>query len=139
LCGCGGTIRVRGVREWAARKESLETGRRVARTLGEHSLLSLQRTAGNRAVGALLARRVTAGTGARELLPEEDELGPRAASFQMPGGVRPDYGLPANPGPEAFAGGQDLHFAPGRFNPDEEFLGHDLAHVAQARRGRVGF
>ena len=41
----------------------------------------------------------------------------------------------------AFAQGNDIHFAPGQFNPSskggQELIGHELAHVVQQRQGRV--
>ncbi|HHG84320.1 MAG TPA: DUF4157 domain-containing protein, partial [Bacteroidetes bacterium] len=41
----------------------------------------------------------------------------------------------------AFAQGNDIHFAPGQFNPGSEsgknLIGHELAHVVQQREGRV--
>jgi hypothetical protein len=41
----------------------------------------------------------------------------------------------------AFTIGNDLYFAPGRFQPDtipgQQLLGHELAHVLQQRQGRV--
>jgi hypothetical protein len=41
----------------------------------------------------------------------------------------------------AFAQGNDIHFAPGQYNPGskggQELLGHELAHVVQQREGRV--
>ncbi|WP_052430406.1 eCIS core domain-containing protein [Sporocytophaga myxococcoides] len=41
----------------------------------------------------------------------------------------------------AFAKGNDIHFAPGRYNPEsqkgQELLGHELTHVVQQRQGRV--
>ncbi|HEX2899715.1 MAG TPA: DUF4157 domain-containing protein, partial [Bacteroidia bacterium] len=41
----------------------------------------------------------------------------------------------------AFAQGNNIHFAPGQFNPEskggQELLGHELAHVVQQRQGRV--
>ncbi len=44
-------------------------------------------------------------------------------------------------GAEAFARGTDLHFAPGRYDPDSEagreLIGHELAHVVQQSEGRV--
>jgi hypothetical protein len=44
-------------------------------------------------------------------------------------------------GAEAFTRGNDLHFAPGRFQPDTEkgqqLIGHELAHVVQQSQGRV--
>lgn len=44
-------------------------------------------------------------------------------------------------GAEAFAQGEAIHFAPGRFDPvspeGRELIGHELAHVVQQRAGRV--
>ena len=41
----------------------------------------------------------------------------------------------------AFAQGNDIHFAPGQYNPQslkgQELIGHELAHVQQQRQGRV--
>jgi len=41
----------------------------------------------------------------------------------------------------AFTTGNDIYFAPGRFQPDtvqgKQLLGHELAHVVQQRQGRV--
>lgn len=44
-------------------------------------------------------------------------------------------------GARAYAQGNDLHFAPGAYNPHsptgQELLGHELTHVVQQRAGRV--
>lgn len=41
----------------------------------------------------------------------------------------------------AYAQGNDVHFAPGQYNPNsqegQELLGHELTHVVQQRQGRV--
>ncbi|QHT70508.1 DUF4157 domain-containing protein [Rhodocytophaga rosea] len=41
----------------------------------------------------------------------------------------------------AFAQGNDIHFAPGQYDPQsqrgQELLGHELTHVVQQRQGRV--
>ncbi|MEO5641905.1 MAG: DUF4157 domain-containing protein [Bacteroidia bacterium] len=41
----------------------------------------------------------------------------------------------------AYAQGNDIHFAQGKFNPEsssgQQLLGHELAHVVQQRQGRV--
>lgn len=47
----------------------------------------------------------------------------------------------ASVGALAYAQGNDIHFAQGKFNPDtnsgQQLLGHELAHVVQQRQGRV--
>ncbi len=47
----------------------------------------------------------------------------------------------ANMGALAHAQGNDIHFAPGQYNPEsqsgQELLGHELTHVVQQREGRV--
>lgn len=44
-------------------------------------------------------------------------------------------------GARAYAQGNDIHFAPGQYDPGsqggQELLGHELAHVVQQREGRV--
>ena len=44
-------------------------------------------------------------------------------------------------GAQAFASGDNLHFAPGQYDPDSEsgqsLIGHEVAHVVQQRAGRV--
>lgn len=44
-------------------------------------------------------------------------------------------------GAQAFTQGNDIHFAPGTYNPysahGQELLGHELTHVVQQRQGRV--
>jgi len=46
-----------------------------------------------------------------------------------------------NLGALAYAQGNEVHFAPGQFKPDnqagQELIGHELAHVVQQRAGRV--
>lgn len=41
----------------------------------------------------------------------------------------------------AYAQGNDIHFAPGQYNPEtskgQELLGHELAHIVQQKQGRV--
>lgn len=42
---------------------------------------------------------------------------------------------------QAFTKGRDIHFAPGKYNPNtrkgKELLGHELAHVEQQRKGKA--
>src|SRR3954469_4622058 len=44
-------------------------------------------------------------------------------------------------GAEALTRGSDIHFAPGRYDPEgaagRDLVGHELAHVVQQRQGRV--
>lgn len=44
-------------------------------------------------------------------------------------------------GAQAYTTGNNIHFAPGQYNPHspagQELLGHELAHVVQQRSGRV--
>jgi|GEM_PF-3012122 len=46
-----------------------------------------------------------------------------------------------NMGASAYSQGNNVHFAPGQFNPNstkgQELLGHELTHVVQQRQGRV--
>ena len=48
----------------------------------------------------------------------------------------------AKMGAKAVSDGQNVHFAPGAFQPDtrsgQQLIGHELAHVVQASEGRVG-
>ena len=49
--------------------------------------------------------------------------------------------LPTLNGSDAFTKGNELHFAPGKFDPSSEsgrqLIGHELAHVVQQRGGTV--
>jgi len=44
-------------------------------------------------------------------------------------------------GAVSFTHGDDIHFAPGRYDPSsprgQELIGHELTHVVQQRQGRV--
>ncbi len=58
------------------------------------------------------------------------------------GGVRVHQGGEAGAlGAHAYAQGENLHFAPGQYNPGSSsgkaLIGHELAHVVQQRRGKV--
>jgi predicted SprT family Zn-dependent metalloprotease len=45
-------------------------------------------------------------------------------------------------GANAFTNGNDIHFAPGQYQPHsptgQELIAHELTHVVQQRQGRVG-
>jgi hypothetical protein len=74
---------------------------------------------------------------------------PRAILAKMERAFRADFsavrvhvGLQApRIGAVAFTMGNDLYFAPGKFQPDsvqgQQLIGHELAHVIQQRQGRV--
>ncbi|HEX2900147.1 MAG TPA: TIGR02594 family protein [Bacteroidia bacterium] len=55
--------------------------------------------------------------------------------------IHADSSKASDAGALAYAQGNDVHFAPGQFKPDtqsgQELIGHELAHVAQQREGRV--
>jgi hypothetical protein len=91
-------------------------------------VLALQRSAGNRAVNALIARR-------RGPLYDDLDLEPEA---DVPGGLAALGGPAPSPRAAAYTQGENIHFAPGQVNLDEDLLGHELWHVRQQRQGRVG-
>jgi len=55
--------------------------------------------------------------------------------------VVPNSALPGRMNAAASAAGDEIHFAPGMYRPDQEagreLIGHELGHVAQQRQGRV--
>ncbi|WP_139488474.1 eCIS core domain-containing protein [Brevibacillus dissolubilis] len=55
--------------------------------------------------------------------------------------ITPNSSAAVGMGALAFAQGNQIHFAPGQFNPGtvqgKSLIGHELAHVVQQRRGRV--
>jgi hypothetical protein len=86
--------------------------------------------------------RVHLASGAGRPLPEELRGGMEAAFGADFSAVRVHIG----PQPQriraiAFTTGNDIYFAPGRFQPEtaagRQLLGHELAHVLQQRQGRV--
>lgn len=74
---------------------------------------------------------------------------PEAARSRMEAALGADFSaVRVHVGPQAerigaiaFTVGNDIYFAPGRFQPDtiqgKQLLGHELAHVMQQRQGRV--
>jgi hypothetical protein len=85
--------------------------------------LGLARSGGSPLPGALLAK-MEAAFGA-DFSAVRVHVGPQAARI----------------GAVAFTTGNDLYFAPGRYQPDsvqgQQLIGHELAHVIQQRQGRV--
>jgi hypothetical protein len=110
--------------------------------------LSLQRSAGNRATAQLLAgesvHRVTSQAG-EELEPEvrvdmEQRLGADFSAVRIHRDA--DAGQSAQAlDAHAYAAGEHVVFAPGRYNPasssGKHILAHELAHVVQQRSGPV--
>jgi ribosomal protein S18 acetylase RimI-like enzyme len=74
---------------------------------------------------------------------------PEAVRGKMEAALRADFSnVRVHVGPQAerigaiaFTTGNDIYFAPGRYQPDtiqgQQLLGHELAHVVQQRAGRV--
>lgn len=140
----------------ASRFESapLRTGNPVA-----FKMKDMQRIAGNRAV-----QRMVSGGTAQRMTTEEDELQMKSATppVQRKGEGMPEpvrakmeqtFGTDFSDvmvhtgnhaeqvGALAYAQGNDIHFAPGQYNPEtskgQELLGHELAHIVQQKQGRV--
>lgn len=55
--------------------------------------------------------------------------------------IHENSGKASGIGAKAYAQGNEVHFAPGQFNPEsekgQELIGHELAHVVQQREGKV--
>jgi hypothetical protein len=93
-----------------------------------------------RRIGAPIEAEVPAGAGAGEPLPDELRAAAEAGFGHDFSAVRVhEDGAAEQVGAEAFARGDDLHFAAGRFDADggRDLIGHELAHVVQQRSGRV--
>jgi hypothetical protein len=122
LCACAMTTNVHTVGQRTRKQPGAEQAAAVARTPAPHPVLALQRTAGNRAVNALIARRP----------PRADEESLLEPEYYSPAqGEAPAVQAPAtNDSPR-----NDIHFAPGQM--DDELLGHEAWHVRQQRQGRV--
>jgi Domain of unknown function (DUF4157) len=119
-------------------------------------LTRLQRTVGNLAVLRRLALREQEAAPERVAEPPRPAL-PTSGGRPLPQSTRgtmesffnTDFSaVRVHEGPQAaaigalaFASGNDLHFAPGQYNPQstqgQQLLGHELTHVVQQRAGRV--
>ncbi len=95
----------------------------VVHTQVDPTGLGLARSGGQQLPGPLLAK-MEAAFGA-DFSSVRVHVGPQAARI----------------GAIAFTTGNDLYFAPGRYQPDsvqgQQLIGHELAHVIQQRQGRV--
>ncbi|THF77585.1 eCIS core domain-containing protein [Cohnella fermenti] len=107
-----------------------------ARATDTEKLASLQGSAGNRAV--------------LQMFRQADNKMPVNVQAKMEGALGSDFSdvrIHANSskaseaGALAYTQGTDIHFAPGKYNPNQpggqRLLGHELAHVVQQKAGRV--
>ncbi|MED1916738.1 DUF4157 domain-containing protein [Bacillus thuringiensis] len=111
-------------------------------------ILSLQKTLGNQAVQRMLSRaplqkseNLSAGSG--RSLPDSVQTKMEKAFHTDFSDVQihPESSVASQIGAVAFAQGNDIHFAPGTYQPEtqsgQQLLGHELTHVVQQRQGRV--
>ncbi len=90
----------------------------------------------------LVQRAVSVPQSGGKPLPEAMQRQMEGAMGQDFSSVRVHEGAHATQlGAVAFTQGENVHFAPGTYNPDssagQRLLGHELAHVAQQRAGQV--
>lgn len=111
-------------------------------------ILSLQKTLGNQAVQRMLSRtplqkseNLSSGSG--RSLPDSVQAKMEKAFHTDFSEVQihPESSVASQIGAVAFAQGNDIHFAPGTYQPEtqsgQQLLGHELTHVVQQRQGRV--
>ncbi|MGG1157711.1 DUF4157 domain-containing protein [Brevibacillus formosus] len=111
-------------------------------------ILSLQKTLGNQAVQRVLSRtplqkseNLSSGSG--RSLPDSVQAKMEKAFHTDFSDVQihPESSVASQIGAIAFAQGNDIHFAPGTYQPEtqsgRQLLGHELTHVVQQRQGRV--
>lgn len=142
-----GKNRKRRVRRRRRRHDEIPEASRPVKPgeLKESELLQLQRTYGNAYVQRLLAEREEKGQGVN---PPKDKPIPDDVRGKMEEAFDADFSdvrIQEDDGLKqsdtlAVTSGQDIHFAPGHYDPStqegQELLGHELAHVVQQRRGR---
>lgn len=109
----------------------------ILRLFGRHDGSPVQAT------GPESASSASASTGGGAPLPAPLAAQMGAAFSTSFAGVRVHQDASAAAlGATAYARGDDLHFAPGRYDPHSqagrELIGHELTHVVQQRAGRVG-
>ncbi|MBL8788674.1 MAG: DUF4157 domain-containing protein, partial [Deltaproteobacteria bacterium] len=117
---------------------------RVARRFAAPSPKSvLQAKAGAGGLSTTEIDQTTRSSGGGEQIPDqvrgrfEQAFGQSFSDVRIHRGSAQATGI----GASAFARGTDIHFAPGRFDPDSSsglaVLGHELTHIVQQRAGRV--
>ncbi|MGF9906775.1 DUF4157 domain-containing protein [Brevibacillus porteri] len=111
-------------------------------------ILSLQKTLGNQAVQRMLSKtplqkseNLSSASG--RSLPDSVQAKMEQAFHTDFSDVQihPESSAASQIGAIAFAQGNDIHFAPGTYQPEtqsgQQLLGHELTHVVQQRQGRV--
>ncbi|GAB1533024.1 MULTISPECIES: DUF4157 domain-containing protein [Brevibacillus] len=111
-------------------------------------ILSLQKTLGNQAVQRMLAK--TPLQKSENLSSSSGRSLPDSVQAKMENAfhtdfsdvqIHPESSVASHIGAVAFAQGNDIHFAPGTYQPEtqsgQQLLGHELTHVVQQRQGRV--
>ena len=97
----------------------------------------LQMKAGNEAGGSISTAASETSMPAEVQDKMESSFGSDFSNVNIYSNSQKAQGL----GAYAFAQGNDVHFAPGQYNPKsqagQELLGHELTHVVQQREGRV--
>ena len=97
----------------------------------------LQMKAGNQAGGSISTAASETSMPAEVQDKMESSFGSDFSNVNIYSNSQKAQGL----GAYAFAQGNDVHFAPGQYNPKsqagQELLGHELTHVVQQREGRV--
>ncbi|MCC8437538.1 DUF4157 domain-containing protein [Brevibacillus sp. M2.1A] len=111
-------------------------------------ILSLQKTLGNQAVQRMLSntplqKSENFSFGSGRSLPGSVQAKMEKAFHTDFSDVQihPESSVASQIGAVAFAQGNDIHFAPGTYQPEthsgQQLLGHELTHVVQQRQGRV--
>jgi hypothetical protein len=137
--GCSSTTAPRSHQPTTRHERPSAVIQRLRAPQAGRDIADLQRTIGNQAV----ARRMPAAAG--------DAPRPWSGAVQtrMESAFQADFSAvrihegphAASLGALAYTRGDDIHFAPGRYDPGsaagQAVLGHELAHVVQQRAGRV--
>jgi hypothetical protein len=119
----------------------VERAAQLPQSLTAHDMLALQRTVGNRAVSAF-ATTLPKKTVQRKV--SETVMGKMEEAFQRDFSdvtLHPDSSEAVAVGAQALTRGDEIHFAPGAYQPagekGQQLLGHELTHVVQQRTGMV--
>lgn len=111
-------------------------------------LLSLQKILGNQAIQRMLStspvqksENLSTGSGRSLPLPTQEKMEKSFREDFSDVRIHSESAVASQIGAVAFAQGNDIHFAPGTYQPEtqsgQQLLGHELTHVVQQRQGRV--